>query len=301
MPKHLAAEFVLLGAIWGSSFLLMRLGAGEFGPWATAGVRVLVASAVLLPLLWWRGQWATLRRHARPILFVGMLNSGLPFAFFAYALLHISTGLSAILNATVPLFGALIAWGWLGERPGRSRALGLAIGFAGVTLLSWNKASFTPGGTGWAVLACLGATVCYGIAASFTRRYLTGVAPLAVATGSQVGAALGLAVPTLWFWPAQTPGPVAWAALVAVGVVCTAFAYILFFRLIDQAGPSKTLSVTFLIPVFAVLYGTVLLDEPLTAWMLGGGAVILLGVALSSGLVSLPDRRRPANRAAPPP
>lgn len=297
----MAAEFVLLAAIWGGSFLLMRLGASEFGPWATAGVRVLVASVVLLPLLWWRGQWPTLRRHAGPILLVGMLNAGLPFAFYAYALLHISTGLSSILNATAPLFGALIAWLWLGERPGRSRALGLAIGFVGVTLLSWNKASFGAGGTGWAVLACLGATVCYGIAASFTRRHLTGVAPLAVATGSQLGATLGLAVPTVWFWPAQTPGLVAWSALVAVGVLCTALAYILFFRLIAQAGPSKTLTVTFLIPVFAIAYGALLLGERITPWMVGGGAVILAGVALATGLVSLPDRRRPSNRAAPPP
>ena len=301
MSKPLAAEFVLLAALWGGSFLLMHLGAHEFGAWATAGMRVLIASAVLLPLLCWRGLWPALRQHAGPVFLVGLFNSGLPFALYAYALLHITTGLSAILNATAPLFGALIAWAWLGERPGRSRALGLAIGFAGVTMLSWQKASFAPGGTGWAVLACLGATLCYGLAASYTQRHLRGVAPLVVATGSQVGGALGLAVPMLWFWPAQTPSLQAWGALLAVGVLCTALAYIMFFRLIARAGTGRTLTVTFLIPVFAVLYGTVLLDEPLTGWMLGGGAVILLGVALSSGAVSLPDRRCPAPRPAPPP
>jgi drug/metabolite transporter (DMT)-like permease len=198
MNKALLAEFVLLAALWGSSFLFMRMGAFEFGAWATAGMRVVVASLVLWPILIWSGHWGAFRRQAPAILTVGLLNSGIPFALFAYAVLHITTGLSAILNATVPLFGALVAWGWLGERPGRWRVLGLALGFLGVALLSWNKASFKPGGTGWAVLACLGATLCYGIAASYTKKYLSGVPPMATATGSQFGAA--------WGWRCQPSG-----------------------------------------------------------------------------------------------
>ena len=286
-------EFVLLAASWGASFLFMRAGAVEFGAWATAGARVAVASLVLLPVLLYSGQWSAFRRHAGPILFVGVLNSGLPFALYSYALLSITTGLSAILNATVPLFGALVAWLWLRERPGRWRALGLAIGFLGVALLSWNKASFKPGGTGWAVLACLGATLCYGVAASFTRKYLTGVPTMATATGSQIGATLALAGPTIWFWPAENPSLHAWGAVLVVGVLCTAVAYILFFRLIEAAGPSRTLTVTFLIPVFALGYGAVLLGEPITGWMVGCGTVILLGVALATGWWT-PRWRRPA-------
>ena len=292
MSRAIVAEFVLLAAIWGASFLFMRVGAVEFGAWATAGVRVGVASVALLPVLWFSGHWPALRRHAGPILFVGVLSSGLPFALYAYALLSISTGLSAILNATTPLFGALVAWLWLKERPGGWRALGLAIGFLGVALLSWNKASFKPGGTGWAVLACLGATLCYGLAASYTRKYLTGVPAMATATGSQIGATLALAPATLWFWPAHPPSLHAWTALLVVGVLCTAVAYILFFRLIAAAGPSRSLTVTFLIPVFALGYGAVLLDERITVWMVGGGAVILLGVALATGWWT-PRWRRP--------
>ena len=286
MKKQLAAEFVLLAALWGSSFLFMRFGAAEFGAWATAGARVAVASIALLPVLLLSGQWNAFRQNAGRILFVGVLNSGLPFALYAYALLSITTGLSAILNATVPLFGALVAWLWLKERPGQWRAVGLAIGFVGVALLSWNKASFKPGGTGWAVVACLGATLCYGIAASYTKKFLTGVHPLATATGSQFGATLGLAIPTLWFWPEQNPSALAWWSVLAVGVLCTAVAYILFFRLIEKAGPSKTLTVTFLIPVFALFYGALLLGEPITLWMVVGGAIILCGVALATGLVA---------------
>ncbi len=290
MKNTLAAEFVLLAALWGASFLFMRLGAADFGPWATAGLRVALASLVLLPILWASGHMGALRERAGPILFVGLLNSGIPFALFAYAVLSITTGLASILNATVPLFGAVVAWLWLKEKPTGSRALGLVIGFVGVALLSWGKASFKPGGTGWAVVACLGATLCYGLAASFTKRYLMGVPPMATATGSQIGAALGLAIPTLWFWPDHTPGLNAWLGVVALAVLCTAVAYILYFRLIEKAGPSKALTVTFMIPLFALFYGAVFLGETITAWMVGCGLVILCGIALATGLVRLGKR-----------
>lgn len=285
MSPRLAAEFIFLASLWGASFLFMRQAALELGPVATAGVRVAVAAAVLLPLLALSGHWRAFRAHAARILFVGLLNAGIPFGLFAYAVLSISTGLTAILNATVPLFGALVAWLWLGERPGRWRALGLALGFVGVALLSWNKASFRPGGTGWAVLACLGATVLYAIAASYTKKYLMGMAPLATTTGSLLGATLGLAVPTLLTWPTQPVSPAAWAAVAAAGVLCTALAYLLYFRLIEAAGPAKTLTVTFLIPVFALGYGAVLLGEAITPWMVGCGAIIMLGVGLATGII----------------
>lgn len=287
MKKTLLAEFIALAAIWGSSFLFMRLGGGEFGVMATAGVRVAIGAAVLAPLLWFSGHWGALRQRAATILFVGMLNSGLPFVLFAYAVTSISTGLSAILNATVPLFGALIAWAWLRDRPGGTRILGLVVGFAGVVLLAGDKASFKPGGTGWAVLACLLATLCYGYAANFTKKYLTGVHPLATAAGSQIGATLGLALPAAWYWPEQNPGWQAWSCLLALGVVCTAVAYILYFRLIAKLGPQRAVTVTFMVPVFAVIYGTAFLGETLTLWMLFCGAVIVCGTALSTGLLKL--------------
>ncbi len=111
-------------------------------------MRVAIAAAFLLPLLWLRGQAPLLRRHWKPVFLIGVLNSGIPFVCFAFALLSITTGLSAILNATVPLFGALVAWAWLKDRPTGSRVLGLAIGFAGVALLAWDEASFKPGQSG---------------------------------------------------------------------------------------------------------------------------------------------------------
>lgn len=279
----------MLGALWGASFLFMRLGAAEFGALPTAGMRVAIAALFLLPLLVLRGQWLALSKHWKKIFVLGMLNSGIPFALYSYALLSITTGLSSLLNATVPLFGALIAWLWLKDRPHGMKVLGLLVGFAGVAMLAWGKASFKPDAsgqvTGWAVLACLGACLCYGISASFTKRYLSGVPSLVIATGSQIGATLGLALPTLWLWPSQAPSSTAWLALLAVGVLCTGVAYVLFFRLIDKVGAAGSLTVTFLIPVFAVLYGVVFLGESVTAWMLICGAIILCGTALSMGLL----------------
>jgi drug/metabolite transporter (DMT)-like permease len=296
MSPALLLEFFLLAALWGSSFLFMRLGAAEFGALPTAGLRVALAALFLLPVFLVKGVWAAFQQRARPILFVGLLNSGIPFALFAYAVMHITTGLTSILNATVPLTGAVVAWLWLKDRPSGSRMLGLLIGFVGVTLLVIGKSGFSATGvagaasTGTTLLAmgaCLLATTCYGLAASYTKRYLTGAHPLATATGSQIGAALGLALPTFWLWPEAPVSLGAWGALAAVALFCTSIAYILFFRIIEKAGPSKALTVTFLVPVFALMYGVFFLSESITPWMVTCGVIIVCGTALSSGLVRL--------------
>ncbi len=282
-------QFVLLAAIWGSSFLFMRLGALEFGALPTAGLRVAIASLFLLPILLWRGLGPQLAQHWKKVFFVGLLNSAIPFACFSFALLSISTGLSAILNATVPLFGALVAWAWLKDRPHGWRIAGLAIGFAGVAMLAWDKASFKPDASGvasgWAVLAVLLACLCYGISASYTKRYLSGLSSLVTATGSQVGASLGLALPTVYLWPLRTPAAPAWLAMATLGVLCTGVAYILYFWLIENIGPARALTVTFVLPVFAVIYGVIFLAETVSLWMLLCAAIIVCGTALAANLI----------------
>ena len=269
-------DFICLAAIWGASFLFTLLGARDFGAIPTAGLRVLVATLFLLPLLTVKGHLPGLRQHWKLTFFVG------------------------ILNATVPMFGALVAWLWLKDRPNGLRILGLAIGFLGVLLLAAGKASFKPNASGsssgLAIIACLFACLCYGIAASFTKRFLTGIPPLVTATGSQCGAALVLALPMLWLWPAQTPGVHAWLAIGVLGVLCTGVAYVLYFRLIANAGPARALTVTFLIPVFAVAYGVVFLSEAVTVWMLVCGVIIVCGTSLASGLVKWPAGRAPTAR-----
>ena len=284
-------QFILLAALWGSSFLFMRIGAHEFGALPTAGLRVMIATLFLLPLLLWRGLGPQLAQHWQKVLFVGVFNSAIPFACFTYALLSISTGLSAILNAGVPLFGALVAWVWLKDRPHRLRVLGLLIGFAGVALLAWDKASFKPDASGlssgWAVLACLLACLCYALSASYTKRYLGGLPALVTATGSQLGASLCLALPGIWLWPAHNPGAGAWLAVLALGVLCTGVAYILYFWLIENVGPARALTVTFVLPVFAVIYGWIFLNETVSPWMLFCAAIIICGTALSADLLKL--------------
>ena len=148
---------------------------------------------------------------------------------------------------------------------------------------SGGQGGFKPGGSGWAVVACVGATLLYGIAANYTRQRLQGVAPLAVAAGSQLSAALVLALPAAWLWPAAAPSAQAWGAAGLLAVLCTGLAYLLFFRLIAHVGPANAISVTFLIPVFAVLWGWLFLAEGVTREMVIGCAVIVLGTALSTG------------------
>jgi drug/metabolite transporter (DMT)-like permease len=284
------AELFGLAALWGASFLFMRMGAAEFGPVALAAVRVIGATLCLLPLLHARGQMGVLFAHWRPIVVVGICNSALPFLCYSYAALSITAGLSSIFNAATPLFGAVIAWLWLKDRLTRARIAGLAIGFAGVLWLAWDKASFKPGGSGWAVVACLAATFLYGASASFTKKRLAGVAPLAVATGSQLSAALALVLPAIVWWPTAPPSATAWVAAGLLAVLCTALAYVLFFRLIAHIGPANAIAVTFLIPLFAVLWGWLFLAEGLTPAMVFGCAAIVLGTGLATGLLRGPTR-----------
>ena len=285
-------DYVLLAALWGASFMFMRMSAAEFGPIATAWTRVCVATLFLFPLMLWQGHLAEFKAHWKIVLGFGVFNSALPFSLFAYAVIHISTGLSAILNAVVPLFAAVVAWLWLGDQLNRWRSAGLFIGFFGVSLLASNQTHFhsaaNPDASLWgqytAIAACLLATICYAISGSFTKKYMPHLSPLVSASGSQLGACLALLMPALWAMPEVMPSPKAWLSLLILGVACTGIAYILYFRLINRAGPAKALTVTFLIPVFALIYGVIFLNERVTLSMLFLGAVVVFGTALSSGL-----------------
>lgn len=299
MKRQDLFELTLLAALWGASFLFMRMGAAEFGPLPLAWVRVTGAALVLLPMLALKGELPALRTHWRTIAFVGVTNSVIPFVLFAYALLTITGSLAAVFNAATPLFGAVIAWAWLKTRLDAPRSAGLVIGFAGVFWLVWDKASFKGDVDSikatLAVGASLLAAMSYGFSANFTKKHAAHIPSMALATGSQISAALVLAVPAWWTWPAVSPGATSWLSTIALAVLCTGFAYILFFRLIAHAGAANALSVTFLIPVFAVIWGAMFLAEVPTHTMLIGCAVILLGTALTTGLIG----PRPARSEAP--
>ena len=278
-----------VAAIWGASYLFIRVGAPEFGAVAMGGVRAVAAALLLLPLLLWRGQLAALRKHWRGISFVGVTNAALPFLLFNFAALTIPAGLSSILSATTPLFAALIGAIWLGERLTLARMAGLSLGFGGVVLLVAGKLHFLPQHdmlrTVLASLACLAATLLYGISGNFSKRYLAEAPPLAVATGSQMVAAVLLVGPALALWPAEPPSAKAWGAVLALAALCTTFAYVLFFGLIARLGASKAMSALFLIPAFGVLWGCLFLGETFSLQMGVSCLVILAGCALTTGLV----------------
>jgi len=301
------SDFTLLltlAALWGSSYLFMRLGAGEFGVVPFAGLRAGIAAALLLPLLAFRRGLADLRRHGKTLVLIGLTQSALPFLLFSFAATAIPSGLSAILGATTPLFAAIISWAWFGDRLELSRVTGLFVGFSGVVWLAWDKAALKSGGpaAAWAILACLLAALLYGYSANYTKRHAAGVPPLAVAAGSQLASALMLALPAAWSWPAVMPGARAWSALLTLAVACTTVAYVLFYGLIARVGAARTVTVTFLIPVFGVLWGSLFLEEAISPGMIFGCAVILAGTGLTTGFLRLPlpARRQPAGGASSP-
>ena len=282
-----AFTLLLLAGIWGASFLFMRVAAPEFGPVPLIAMRVAVAAMFLVLVLASRGGWHELYANRGRLLVLGALTSAIPFSLFAYAVLSLTAGFASVLNATVPLFGAVIAYAWLGDRLGGMRIVGLALGFAGVLVLVRDKLSFGAGGSGWAVLAGLGASLLYGVAASYTKKYLSKVTPLINATGSQIAASVLLLIPASIYWPNRAPSMSSWASAIALGVVCTGVALILFFRLIERIGTAKAITVTYLIPVFGVLWGLLFLDEPVTRNMVAGCAIILLGTGLANGVIRL--------------
>lgn len=277
-------DLFMLGAIWGASFLFMRVAVPEFGPIPLIAARVGIGAAFLIIVLARRGGMNHLYRNAAQLTVLGTINSAVPFSLFAYAVLSVTAGFASVLNATAPLFGALVAFIWLRDRPSRTRVIGLIVGFAGVFVLVWSRLSVAGGAL--AVFAGLAAALLYGIAANYTKRRLSGIDPLVIATGSLIAATALLLVPAWLSWPETKPSTMSWVSAVLLGIICTGVAYILYFRLISRVGPSKTLAVTYLIPAFGVLWGHVFLDEPITTNMIVGCGVILVGTALATGASS---------------
>ncbi|MCX7173101.1 MAG: DMT family transporter [Proteobacteria bacterium] len=281
-----------LAAIWGGSFLFIRIAAPVFGPGILAELRAGLGALFLWLVCRWLGRRPKLLAHWRHFVKIGLFNSALPFLFFAYAAQTLSASLMSILNSAAPIFGALLGALWLRQPVSRSVALGLACGVAGVATLVGGGAAVR--GEAWwsAVIAGLAAPLCYGIASLMAKKSPSTLTPLDNAQGSMWAAAL-LVLPVALFLPMQgEPRPLDWAAVAALAVICTGVAYLIFFRLIQDIGPVQALSVTFLIPVFGVLWGVLLLDETVGWNTLAGGALVLCGTALANGVVKL-GRARP--------
>jgi drug/metabolite transporter (DMT)-like permease len=290
-------DLVVLGAIWGASFLFMRIAVPEFGAIPLIAARVGIAAVFLLAVLSRRSGFRDLHGNAVRLTLLGAINSAIPFSLFAFAVLSVTAGFASVLNATTPLFGALVAFVWLRDRPAPIRIAGLIVGFAGVLVLVWGRLSVKDDGSGaLAVVAGLTAALLYGIAANYTKRQLSGVDSLVIATGSLVAATVFLVPLAVLYWPPAQPSIASWISAALLAIICTGIAYILYFRLLNRVGPSKTLAVTYLIPVFGVLWGRLFLDEPVTASMIVGCSVILLGITLANGI--LPGARGRAGTPA---
>lgn len=289
VKKSDVATLILLGAVWGASFLFMRMGAAQFGSMALAGMRAIGAAICSIPLLLSRERLAELRANWRSVALIGLANSALPFVLFSYAAQSLPAGLSAIFDAIAPLLVALSGWLWLSERLNAMQASGLVIGMTGVVWLIGGSMGFGHGGAsvGWAMAACVGANICYTFGAHYSHRRVQSVSPLTVAIGSQVAAAVMLLPSTLWFWPAQSPTLQAWVAMFGLAAGCTTLAYVLFYRLLARIGSTRSMAVLYLIPVFGVVWGALYLRETVTLAMAGGCIVILLGVALTTGVLKM--------------
>lgn len=285
------AALVLLGAIWGGAFPLLRIASPAFGAIPLSFVRIAVAAVVLVAMA---GGLAKLRGRAGLLFLLGLVNTAIPFTLFAFATLSITAGLAALLNATTPMFGALIAFAWLGERLTVARVLGILVGFAGVGTIVWDAAGAHGEGAALGIAAGLAASALYGFAANFAKRKFDALDAASIAAGSVLGAALVLAPLAALEWPAELPGAAEWMAAVALGLVCTAAAYLIYFRLVRNVGPARAVTVTFLIPVFGIFWGAIFLGEPVTARLVGSCALVLLGTALATGVLRLPTRRRDA-------
>ena len=290
MQARYAVELIFLAALWGASFLFMRIAAPEFGAIALIEVRVVVASLFLLPIWYFRDAKHSAKVVAQrwqALTMIGIINSAIPFVLFAFATLHVTGGFASILNATTPIWGALVAWIWLGQRPNINSALGLTLGILGVVILVQQSLSQGLSEASLGALAAACAAIFYGIAANYTSEKLSGVSPLSIATFSQVAAAIVLLPLAIAYYPSGEISLLSWACVVALGVPCTGLAYVLYFRLIASIGSTKAMTVTFLIPIFGSFWGAVFINEVITLNMVIGTLIILSGTALVTGLIQV--------------
>ncbi len=271
-------DLLLLGAIWGSSFLFMRIAARPFGAFALVDIRLVLGALVLLPFLWRdrahfrRGMWPKLA-------IIGLINSAIPFLLFAWAAQRSPAAIGAICNAMTVLFAALVGFLFFGEKIGARRAIALLVGFAGVVVLATSKAGGLS--VGMAVIAGSTAALLYGVGVNLVRRHLAGIPP-AVAAAATLGCAALLLVPfALTHWPDHAIAPIAWGSAIAIGVICTGYAFLLYYRLIQRIGPARAATVTYLVPLFGAAFAWLFLGEPVTPAMLGAGILILGSVAFS--------------------
>ncbi|HSG77875.1 MAG TPA: DMT family transporter [Burkholderiales bacterium] len=273
-------RLVALAAIWGAAFIFMRVAAPVLGAIWTPELRVLLGGLALLAWLRATGVDPGLRAHWRSYLIIGGIGIAAPFALYSFAAIHAPASLLAIVNATSPIFG--LAWGALfrDERVTARKAAGLALGIAGVVLIARPAGLAESPLFGWAVASALGACCLYGVVGVLVKRFSGGATPRGMAAGNQLAAAVVL-IPLLPFVPPlAVPSVLVLANVLALALLASGVAFVLYFRLIADVGATRALTVTYLIPLFGILWGWLFLGEALPAAAFAGGALILSGTVL---------------------
>ncbi|MBA2874747.1 DMT family transporter [Thermaerobacillus caldiproteolyticus] len=281
--KELTALF-LLAALWGASFLFMRISSPVIGPVLTIELRVLLAGIVLLLYAWLFKKAMNIKQHWKEYLIIGALNAAIPFTFIATATLHLNASLAAIFNSTTPLFTALASLFFLKEPLNAKKWIGIVFGTFGVfVLMGWSPVPFSIQTTLSALLSIL-AALSYGCAGVYAKKALTGVSSLSLAIGQQLGASILLLPLAIVHIPTKPVSSTVIYSVLGLAIFCTAIAYLFYFYLLANVGPTKTLSVTFLVPVFGVIWGMIFLHEKITIGMIAGLAIILTSIFLLSDI-----------------
>jgi drug/metabolite transporter (DMT)-like permease len=274
------ARLFALAAIWGASFIFIRVTAPVLGPAWMAEGRVLIGALVLLAWFRFTGFHPQWRRHLRFYIAVGIFNSAIPFTLYGFAGIHMPASIMSILNATSPMFGLLLGAVFMGEAVTARKIAGIVIGAAGVVLVARPAEGPASPMFMWAVLACLSASFAYGLTGVVIKKWGAGVPSRGTAVGAQVIAAVAL-IPLLPFIPpVAAPSAVVMANLLGLGVLASGIALLLYFRLMADIGATRALTVTFLVPVFGLLWGMLLLDESLTPVGIAGAVLVLAGTLL---------------------
>ena len=280
-------RLILLAMIWGSSFMFQRVAVPELGPnWVAAGRLILGALVLLLVMLAMRKP-LHLRKNAGAYIWIGFINSALPFWLFAYASISLPAGVTAVMNSMVPLFSVLLLWIY-GERPGAGKFAGVSLGIIGVAMIVGFGGLPMNLATALGVLAGMAAAALYALSASEIRKRFSNVDPMAVATGSLLGATLAL-LPVLFIGPVpSTQELTPWLMLLPLGVLCTGVAYFLYFKLLHDVGSTRAVTVTLLVPVFALIWGVLFLHEHPTLLSLAGMGLVIVSMMLILGKINLP-------------
>jgi drug/metabolite transporter (DMT)-like permease len=281
---------IALAAIWGSSFMFMRATVEAFGPIALIAVRVGVAALFLGLFLLTPKRRKELGAHWKHLAWIGVINSALPFVLFAYASISLSGGNVSLLNTMTPVFTAIIAHFWLKDKMSPLQILGLFICIIGLVILVWDKLDISEADSpslALAIFAGISAPLFYGFASNSTKKYLSKVTPLTATAGSLLFATLFMLLLLPFFMPNNINhiSNLDWIYAIILGLVCTAVAYLIFFKLIHDIGPSRAVSVTFLIPIFAFIWGYLVLDEVVTLRMWGATAIIVVGMSFVLKLI----------------